>query len=107
MARSTAAEVALRVNTIYGLLCDGKSRGEIQQYAAENWTLSIRQTDELLARARAALEKDCELSRPAFLAECLGGIRSIRQKAEAGNNHGVALACIRLQAELTGLAKQS
>jgi hypothetical protein len=53
------------------------------------------------------LERDCEMARPAFLAECLGGIREVRQKAEACNNHGVALACIKLQAELVGLIGKS
>ena len=103
MAKSTHAEVALRVNTIYGLLCDGKSRGEIQQFAAENWKLSIRQTDELLKRAREALEKDAELSRPAFLAEVLGRLRNYEQQAARRGQLMVAVNCVRLQTELVGL----
>ena len=105
MAKSTHAEVALRVNTIYGLLCDGKSRGEIQQFAAENWKLSIRQTDELLKRAREALEKDAELSRPAFLAEVLGRLRNYEQQAARRGQLMVAVNSVRLQTELVGLSK--
>lgn len=103
MAKSTHAEVALRVNTIYGLLCDGKSRGEIQQFAAENWKLSVRQTDELLKRAREALEKDAELSRPAFLAEVLGRLRNYEQQAARRGQLMVAVNSVRLQTELVGL----
>jgi hypothetical protein len=105
VAKSTHAEVALRVNTIYGLLCDGKSRGEIQQFAAENWKLSIRQTDELLKRAREALEKDAELSRPAFLAEVLGRLRNYEQQAARRGQLMVAVNSVRLQTELVGLSK--
>ena len=105
MAKSTNAEVALRVNTVYGLLCDGKARADIQQFGAENWKLSTRQIDELIARARAALEKDCEISRPAFLAETLAGIRSVRTQAERRGQLMVALQALKLQAELTGLTK--
>jgi hypothetical protein len=103
VAKSTHAEVALRVNTIYGLLCDGKSRGEIQQFAAENWKLSVRQTDELLKRAREALEKDAELSRPAFLAEVLGRLRNYEQQAARRGQLMVAVNSVRLQTELVGL----
>ena len=49
------------------------------------------------------IDADCNLSRPAFLAECLAGIRAIRQKAEAEKQHQTALNAIKLQAELTGL----
>jgi hypothetical protein len=106
VAKSTHAEVALRVNTIYGLLCDGKSRGEIQQFAAENWKLSIRQTDELLKRAREALEKDAELSRPAFLAEVLGRLRNYEQQAARRGQLMVAVNSVRLQTELVGLSSK-
>jgi len=93
-----------RTQTIYGLLCDGKSRTEILQFATDEWGISTRQAETYLARAYELLEKDCEMARPAFLSELLGGIRSIRQQAERRGQMQVALNAIRLQAELTGLA---
>lgn len=105
MARSTAAETELRVKAVYGLLCDGKSRGEIVRFGADTWGLQSRMMDNLIARARDALAKDCELTRTAFLAECLAGIRQIRQKAESEHQHQTALNAIKLQAELTGLVQ--
>ena len=105
MAKSTNAEVTLRVNTVYGLLCDGKARADIQQFGAENWKLSTRQIDELIARARAALEKDAELTRPAFLAEVLGRLRNYEQQAASRGQLMVATNCVRLQCELVGLTK--
>jgi len=102
--RSTAAVALLRTQTIYGMLCDGKSRSEILRFVTEEWKLSERMGEDYLARAYALLEKDCEMARPAFLSELLGGIRSIRQQAERRGQMQVALNAIRLQAELTGLA---
>ena len=103
MGRSTAAETTFRINTVYGLLCDGKTRGEIVQFAAENWQLKDRMADELIARARVALEKDAELSRPAFLAEVLGRLRNYEQQAARRGQLMVAVNCVRLQCELVGL----
>jgi len=101
--KSTNAEINLRVTEVYGLLTRGYSRKQILQHATEAWGVSDRMGDHYIAKARDLIDADCNLSRPAFLAECLAGIRAIRQQAEARNNHGVALACVKLQAELTGL----
>jgi len=103
VGRSTAAAVNFRVDTVYGLLCDGKSRGEILRFSSENWKISDRQTDELIRRARIALEKDAELSRPAFLAEVLGRLRNYEQQAARRGQMMVAVNCVRLQCELVGL----
>jgi hypothetical protein len=88
------------------MLCDGKSRTEILRFIADEWKLSTRMGEDYLARAYELLEKDCEMARPAFLSELLGGIRSIRQQAEQRGQMQVALNAIRLQAELTGLAEK-
>jgi len=74
------------------------------QFAADNWNLATRQTDELIKRAREALEKDAELSRPAFLAEVLGRLRNYEQQAARRGQVQVAINSVRLQAELVGLA---
>jgi hypothetical protein len=106
VARSTAAEADFRINTVYGLLVDGKSRGDVVRFCAENWEVGDRQADNYIAKARKLIERDCELSRPQFLAEALAGLRSIRQQAERRGQMQVAINAIRLQAELVGMAKQ-
>lgn len=102
--KATNVESLFRTQTIYGMLCDGRSRSDILRETSESWNLSERQCETYLARAYDMLEKDCEMARPAFLSELLGGIRSIRQQAERRGQMQVALNAIRLQAELTGLA---
>lgn len=103
--RSTAAETEFRVNTVYGLLVDGKSRSDILQFAADTWQVSVRSADTYIERARKKIEEDCELTRPQFLAEALAGLRSIRSQAERRGQMQVAINAVRLQAELIGLTK--
>ena len=105
MGKATNAESNLRTNTVYGLLVDGKSRGDIVRFCAETWDLKDRQADTYIAKARALIEHDCELSRPQFLAEALAGLRSIRGQAERRGQMQVAINAIRLQAELIGLTE--
>lgn len=57
-----------------------------------------------MARAREMLMDDCNMQRPALLAEMLSGIRDIREAAERRGQHQVALNAVRLMAELTGLS---
>lgn len=101
--KSTKLESHLKVQEIYGRLTSGQSRTRILHDCSEQWGCSQRQIETYLARARQMIEDDCAMARPAFLAELLAGVRDVREKAMKTNNHGVALACIKLQAELTGL----
>ena len=45
MAKSTKIEVDMRVNRVARLLANGAVRSEIVQYAANEWGVSDRQTD--------------------------------------------------------------
>lgn len=103
--RVTKSETLLRTQEIYSRLVKGQSRARIQQDIADQWGLSVRQIDDYIAKARELIEHDCSMSRPAFLAECLAGIREIREQAERRGQHQVALNAVRLQAELVGLTK--
>ena len=105
--RVTKSEVTLRTQEVYSRLVKGQSRGRIHQDLSAQWGLSLRQIDDYIAKARKQIELDCDMSRPAFLAECLAGIRDIRENAERRGQHQVALNAVRLQAELTGLTKNT
>lgn len=102
MARSTAAEVNFRVDTIYGLLTEGMSRGQIVQFAANQWKCSARQADEYIQRARIRLEQDADMARPAWLAEALGRLRTYEQSAYKRGQTQAALNAVQLQAKLIG-----
>ena len=102
--KSTFAEKARRVREVYGLLSNAAPRQEILQYAAENWEVSERTADEYIKEARILIEKDCEMSRQAFLGECLSRLRNYEQQAAKRGQLQVATNSVRLQAELIGLS---
>ena len=103
LARSTAAEVNFRVDTIYGLLTEGMSRGQIVQFCAKQWNLQNRQADEYIQRARIRLEEDAAMTRPSWIAEALGRLRTYEQSAYKRGQTQVALNSVQLQAKLIGL----
>lgn len=101
--RSTASQTAFRVDTVYGLLCEGNSRSDILRFVADQWQLSPRMGDELIARARAKLEDDAAMIRPAWVAEALGRLRKIEQAATKRGQLQVAINSISTQAKLIGI----
>mgnify|MGYP007062032771 CR=1 FL=1 len=103
--RSTQAELALRIDTIYGMLCDGKSRANIILTSTEMWGITERQTDNYIAEARKRLEEDCRMSREAFMAEALAGYRSIREQAERRGQLMCSKQCLDSMVSLVGLTK--
>lgn len=106
MAKSTKAAKEFRVNTVYKLLIDGKSRSDILQFCADEWGIAVRQGDNYIAEARGKIEQDCTISRQEFLAETILGLRSIRQQAERRGQLQVAVNSMRLMTELVGIDKQ-
>ena len=103
LARSTAAEVNFRVDTVYGLLTEGQSRGQIVQFGSKQWNITPRQVDDYIQRARIRLEEDAAMTRPSWIAEALGRARTYEQSAYKRGQTQVALNAIQLQAKLIGL----
>ena len=64
----TKAESTLRTQEIYGYLSKGHSRAQILQNCAD-WGLGDRMVDNYIQKARELLEEDCNIARPAYLAE--------------------------------------
>ena len=102
--KSTKLESALKVDEIYGRLTKGQSRSRIVQDCTKAWGCADRQVDTYIARARERLLADCDMQRPALLAEMISGIRDIRENAERRGQHQVALNAVRLMADLVGLS---
>ena len=104
--KATKAEMDLRVNTVYGWLCHGWARHKIQVEGQGTWGVNESQVDILIKRARVLIDKDCAMSRQAFLAEALDRLRTYEIQAAKSNQPGVAIATVRLQAELIGLTQK-
>jgi hypothetical protein len=103
MGRSTKVESAHRVNAVYKLLAEGYSRTQITQFCSEKWGVTERTADEYSRFAREKLLHDCEMERPAWIAEALQRLRVIEQKAMAKNQPASAINAINLQAKLIGI----
>ena len=103
--RATKAQLALRIDTIYGMLCDGKSRSSILLATAEMWGVSERQTDEYISVARERLKEDSSITREALMAEAFAGYRQVRQSAERRGQLMAALKAIENMTALAGINK--
>ena len=105
--KSTMAEKKLRISTVYGHLCNGWSRGQIIQFGEEEWGIGESMCDRYIAEARIKIDQDCNISRQAFLAECLERLRNYEQQAAKRGQMQVATNSVKLQAELVGLVGKS
>ena len=94
----------MRVKTVYQLLADALTNEEIIQFAAENWDVGRRQTENYIAEARQLQSQDCAISRQAYLAEVLHRLRAAERAASKRGQLQVAINAIRLQTELIGLS---
>ena len=105
VGRCTKAQLAQRIDTVYGMLCDGFSRAKIVKLADELWGVCSSSADDYIAKARVMLEEDCRMTREAFMAEAMAGYKSIREQAERRGQLMCAKQCLDAQITLVGLAK--
>ena len=103
MKKATNAESKFRTDAVYKLLGQGWSRTQIIQFAEEKWGIKTGQTDAYIRKARVLLEQDCELERPAWIAEALQRLRKLEQAAADKNQVSAAISAIQMQAKLIGL----
>ena len=101
--KSTKGEKEFRIQAVYGLLVDGRSRTDILQFTSENWEVTERTGDQYIQWARQRLEADCQITREALLAEALAGYRSIRQQAERRGQLMVAKSCLDATLDIVGI----
>jgi hypothetical protein len=104
-ARSTAAEVALRIETVYDLQMKGVGRHGLQVYAANHgWGVSSRQLDTYARRARAQFAKAAARDRAVELGRSLERLDLLFMRALAENDRPEARAVLKDLTELLGLA---
>jgi hypothetical protein len=104
MAKSTAAEITLRIDAIYDLLLQGVARRGIAQYAAgHGWDVSARQLDTYIGRAKALLARQAERDRAVELGKMVEQLDLLFMKALAAGDRAEARAVLRDHAELLGL----
>jgi hypothetical protein len=100
---AVTAETMARVPQVCRWLVRGHSTGEIYELARNEWQISTRQTDRLVAHARAELERAWDLERPALVALLLTRCDLVFRMAVEQNNSGAAIAAISTAARLAKL----
>jgi len=98
--KATNLQVQERVNTIYQLLIKSWSRFDILQYAAKEWDLSSRQTDEYIHRARKLIEEDSAIERPQWLAAAVRRLAEYEKRAGRDDQVQTAIKALETQAKL-------
>ena len=100
--RVTKAESTLRTQAVYGFLSHGYCRAQILQECPDlggsGW-----QIDTYIKHARDLLEEDCNIARPAYLAELLQRLRTYEIAAAKRGQYQVAVNSAAQQAKLVGL----
>ena len=98
--RCTQIEKKFRIARITRMMANGATRQDLVQYGAQEWGLSKRRIDEMIAEARKELEEDYNLDRQAFTALLLSQLSVSQKKAMEESNLQAALGCINTAAKL-------
>ena len=101
--KSTAAEVAARVDTVMTHLLRAKNRPFIIQYAADTWSVSERTADGYIARATALIEGITKPRKEYEFALVRQRLEDLYGKALADRNYNAALGALKQVAEMTGI----
>ena len=72
-------------------------------HECSDWNVSDRQIETYIAKARQLLEEDCNVARPAYLAELLQRLRTYEIAAAKRGQYQVAVNSATQQAKLIGL----
>lgn len=101
--RGVTPQTLLRTQQVVRWLVEGYSRPEILQAAAEQWSLSHRQSDRLIGMARAEIVAAWQVERPELTAVLLSRSDAVYRAAMACSNYNAAAAAIAQQARLAKL----
>lgn len=100
----TAAEMEMRVQRIARIIAKGGTRSDCLRFAATQWGIKDRSTDELLARARQLIKDEWrEIDREQMVADLLSQFSTLQMEARRKGNLNVALGCIHGAAKLAQL----
>lgn len=97
------AQTLARIPVVAGWLTEGRSRAEIVSCCGEEWGVSARQADRLIAHAREELRQEWSLERADLVAVLLARLDREYRAASGQNNPGAAIAAVMATAKLAQL----
>ena len=101
--KSTKQTTIDRANRCARILANGGKRSDCIRYAAENWGVSPRATDNYIKKARELMRADWDLERYEMVSELLSQSSTLQMEARKRGQLSVALGCINTAAKLAQL----
>ena len=101
--RGAVAHNVARAAVVAGWLTDGCSSAEVRQRAKDQWSVSARTADRLLAAGRAELIRGWDCDRQQMIALLLSRLDAVFMGAMAAGNFNAAVAVLNAQARLAKL----
>jgi len=98
--KPTKSQMTERVLEVYHLIICGSSRTDILQYAAKNYGLEARATDDLIAKARELQESNVKDRQESMLSECVSRYDDLYKEARAKDD---LKSCIAINKEMSEL----
>ena len=101
--KSTVQQTMERANRCARILANGGKRSDCIRYAAENWGVSPRATDNYIKKARELMRQDWDMERYEMVSELLSQASTLQMEARKRGQLSVALGCINTAARLAQL----
>ena len=101
--KATHAEIEERVTVVYTLLIRGASREEILRHGSETWSLTTRQVEDYLARARKRFEELAAYVREEEIGRARAQLHDLYGKNMKVQDYKAALQVRKDLSELLGL----
>ena len=103
MKHCTAGEMELRIAEVIRCISTGGERRDVLQLAARRWGLSIRSTDDLLARAYGVLKSELAAPIEEHRAKAIARLTTIQSLAMSDRQYGPAVGAQRELTKILGL----
>lgn len=81
MAKSTNAELEMRVNKVYELLINSWNRYDILQYVRKNWDIEDKQADNYIAKAKEIIKENAKQTQEEWLEDTKNKLQDLYKKA--------------------------
>tara|TARA_B100000579_G_scaffold367412_1_gene327760 strand:- start:431 stop:757 length:327 start_codon:yes stop_codon:yes gene_type:complete len=107
VAKCTKREKQIRLNKIYAMKREGKSRIQILEYASKNWGIKRAQTDNLIKEVMDEMMIEFKRDRVSMTVEIADQLTAVIERSAATNQHAVTLGAINAKAKLFNLTELS
>tara|TARA_R100001443_G_scaffold13255_2_gene23187 strand:+ start:229 stop:555 length:327 start_codon:yes stop_codon:yes gene_type:complete len=107
VAKCTKRDKQIRLNKVYAMMRDGKSRMQILEYARTTWGIGHSQVDKYRQEINEEMTREFEVSRKTMTVELADQLTRIVERCMESNQLAVALGAVNSKAKLFNLSDSS